>query len=586
MSKKDEVSFRMEIPNLEYKASDKKEILPVGDLTEKGNLDDLKYGLEGLSDINSHILIGSFLEQMCLLYSGNNEDAYTLFNLVCNKLSSVMFVHPTTKSEVFFQVRYQYRRALFGLIHHTWKEMKSLNHLPAAKGLIVPTAINDLMKDNKLNHPIHLAKYNSDFKELSLINHGGFGQVYVAENKFDNIKYAIKKIPMPMKLKNFHKSILELKREVDVFSVLNHPNIVRYYSSWLEHPDPLHVTDIQNQADKLITEAYITEVSTKNQICDQEEKAESESSFKVVFADSSTANVDWSFHKEDTGGNSKIKALNKSYSKPGSFLMSELEEEDIKKNSLVLYIQMQLCSSNLQSWLIERSKSFDFDSDVEYSRTAIKDFFIRSKVVFSQFLSALEYIHEKGVIHRDIATKNIFVSGDKPQVYLGDFGLSTSVRLPKKRDFLYQVGFNPNIDDDLTSGLGTPLYISPEQLGSTNYGVKSDMYSAGIILFELLWPMHSQHERISTILKLKNERVLPAKFEKMWPKVCPVVLLLTSKIPEERPSASDLLNNKLFCRCTSCSCSYYSQLLDCRTELQSAKQIIAELKEKLKKSEQ
>ena len=59
-------------------------------------------------------------------------------------------------------------------------------------------------------------------------------------------------------------------------------------------------------------------------------------------------------------------------------------------------------------------------------------------------------------------------------------------------------------NNDNSIGVGTELYASPEQLNSNNYNHKTDIYSLGIIYFELLYPFRTEMERIITLHKLRK----------------------------------------------------------------------------------
>ncbi|MHC6226213.1 serine/threonine-protein kinase [Pseudomonas sp. X10] len=87
-----------------------------------------------------------------------------------------------------------------------------------------------------------------------------------------------------------------------------------------------------------------------------------------------------------------------------------------------------------------------------------------------QLLSALHYAHAKGVVHRDVKPANLLITADG-QVKVTDFGIAridTSV--------LTQTG----------SMIGTPSYMSPEQFCGEQVDGRSDVFSAGIVLYQLL----------------------------------------------------------------------------------------------------
>jgi serine/threonine-protein kinase len=88
-------------------------------------------------------------------------------------------------------------------------------------------------------------------------------------------------------------------------------------------------------------------------------------------------------------------------------------------------------------------------------------------------LKALEYIHQHGIVHRDLKPENVMVD-DHDNVKLIDFGVA-SKRGAKRLTF---VGF--------TEMLGTPAYISPEQVKGRRGDERSDLYSLGVMLYEML----------------------------------------------------------------------------------------------------
>jgi eukaryotic-like serine/threonine-protein kinase len=90
-----------------------------------------------------------------------------------------------------------------------------------------------------------------------------------------------------------------------------------------------------------------------------------------------------------------------------------------------------------------------------------------------QLAEALTYLHSKGVVHRDLKPENILVTPDD-RLVIGDFGtaqLSGSRRLTFKH---------------LAESLGTPDYMSPEQVQGDRGDARSDIYSWGIMMYELL----------------------------------------------------------------------------------------------------
>jgi serine/threonine-protein kinase len=86
---------------------------------------------------------------------------------------------------------------------------------------------------------------------------------------------------------------------------------------------------------------------------------------------------------------------------------------------------------------------------------------------------ALEYIHSQGVVHRDLKPENIMVDPDD-QVKLIDFGIAANA------------GSRRLTFAKLTEAMGTPDYISPEQVKGKRGDARSDVYSLGIMFYEML----------------------------------------------------------------------------------------------------
>ena len=98
---------------------------------------------------------------------------------------------------------------------------------------------------------------------------------------------------------------------------------------------------------------------------------------------------------------------------------------------------------------------------------------------------------------------------------------------------------------DHSKGLGTMVYIAPEQKNSTKYDVKADMFSLGIIFWELMQPFQTRMEKGKTFEALKEESSLPEDFVKAYPDAAAMIINLTSR-PRNRPTASQVLRSPLF----------------------------------------
>lgn len=119
--------------------------------------------------------------------------------------------------------------------------------------------------------------------------------------------------------------------------------------------------------------------------------------------------------------------------------------------------------------------------------------------LITQTLNALNYAHKNNIIHRDLKPENILVD-DSLKLKISDFGLAFTT--------------DENFITDQYSIVGTPCYMSPEQISGERLTSKSDLFSAGIIFYELLIGRNpflgkDVNESLNNILNYDEELLLP-----------------------------------------------------------------------------
>jgi len=146
-----------------------------------------------------------------------------------------------------------------------------------------------------------------------------------------------------------------------------------------------------------------------------------------------------------------------------------------------------------------------------------------AKLLF-QIVDALAYLHSKKIVHRDLKPENLLFEDDSAaKIKLCDFGVAE--RIPER-------GY-------LTEVIGTESYMAPEVEEGRPYGVASDMYGLGVIMYIMLCG-YPPFEPENGIVELEFP-------EEEWNSISPVVKELITKLLDhdaaKRPAAQEVLNN-------------------------------------------
>ena len=148
--------------------------------------------------------------------------------------------------------------------------------------------------------------------------------------------------------------------------------------------------------------------------------------------------------------------------------------------------------------------------------------------IFYKCLSGLNYIHGKGIIHRDIKLNNIFLDDDF-NVKIGDFNVSVVI------DEKYAKKFSENIDEingliNKNTNVGNYDYKAPEIQNRNNYNQKSDIYSMGVTFFILCFGCKP------------NECGKNNEYDKYYSKdIKDFIIKMLKNNPEERPTSKEAM---------------------------------------------
>ncbi|EAR89595.1 Serine/Threonine kinase domain protein (macronuclear) [Tetrahymena thermophila SB210] len=145
---------------------------------------------------------------------------------------------------------------------------------------------------------------------------------------------------------------------------------------------------------------------------------------------------------------------------------------------------------------------------------------------FTQICLALKHIHDRKIVHRDLKTQNIFLMKDNA-LKVGDFGIAKVLRHTR---------------ENCKTMVGTPYYISPEILEAKPYSFRSDIWSLGVILYE----MCAQKPPFDGIglsnLALKIVKGVYAPISSYYSKdMTQLISLLLNVDPSKRPQVNQIL---------------------------------------------
>ena len=135
-----------------------------------------------------------------------------------------------------------------------------------------------------------------------------------------------------------------------------------------------------------------------------------------------------------------------------------LRIHDLSEVDGVKYITMAFIEGKDLSHLLKEEKPFPLERALNIAR---------------QLCEALDAAHSEGVVHRDFKPQNVLV-GENDHVYVSDFGLATSFESAKMG--MTRTG----------ALVGTPRYMSPEQVEGKPVDARSDLYSLGLVLYEMV----------------------------------------------------------------------------------------------------
>uniref|UniRef100_A0A914CMP9 non-specific serine/threonine protein kinase n=1 Tax=Acrobeloides nanus TaxID=290746 RepID=A0A914CMP9_9BILA len=150
---------------------------------------------------------------------------------------------------------------------------------------------------------------------------------------------------------------------------------------------------------------------------------------------------------------------------------------------------------------------------------------------FTQVTIALDYIHSKKILHRDLKTQNILLNRKRTIVKLGDFGISKQMLTTGRM---------------LSTMIGTPNYLSPEICEGRKYDGKSDIWSLGCVLFELVELRRAfDGESFASIVRKITTGNHAGISKRVSPEMIELINAILSIREASRPNTKEILTHPL-----------------------------------------
>ncbi|XP_068665323.1 eIF-2-alpha kinase GCN2 isoform X2 [Aristolochia californica] len=233
------------------------------------------------------------------------------------------------------------------------------------------------------------------------------------------------------------------------------------------------------------------------------------------------------YHGESTLGSQSAWSSTGSFNVANSANALSVEH---KLESTYLFIQMEYCPRTLRQ--VFESYTGLFDKETTWH-------------LFRQIVEGLAHIHGQGIIHRDLTPSNIFFDA-RNDIKIGDFGLAKFLKLEQLDHDPFFPTESTGVSMDGTGRVGTYFYTAPEiEQGWPQINEKVDMYSLGVVFFELWHPFSTAMERHAVLLDLKQTGALPPAWVAEFPEQASLLKCLMSPSPSDRLSAKELLQNTL-----------------------------------------
>jgi len=185
---------------------------------------------------------------------------------------------------------------------------------------------------------------------------------------------------------------------------------------------------------------------------------------------------------------------------------------DFEIHNSIFYLKLEKCDYNLRNYIENKCDSYNFE-------------------ICSCIINGLKYLHKMNIVHRDLKPENILIKNNI-NAKICDFGLSKI--LDNDKQYMKTI-------------CGTPLYMAPEIIIDKTYNNKIDLWSLGIVFFEIFFHKYpySGHTHNELLTNIVSSSVTIPKNNISFEIINLITSLINNKV-EKRISWSDLFNGNYF----------------------------------------
>uniref|UniRef100_A0A7E4W8Z1 non-specific serine/threonine protein kinase n=1 Tax=Panagrellus redivivus TaxID=6233 RepID=A0A7E4W8Z1_PANRE len=209
-----------------------------------------------------------------------------------------------------------------------------------------------------------------------------------------------------------------------------------------------------------------------------------------------------------------------------------IEDASLTVPSYILYVKMELYNCTLESYLDQRMSSADDISSYNFQFETM---------VMNSLFAAVAFLHLKDIVHCDINPSNVFikVTKDNGRVLLGNFSFARQIPLyaSSKQNTSNETDFP---ERSKWSVENETLFSAPEQ-SSYNHRKPVDVYSTGVVVYDLFNYVKTKNERYVMLNEFRNSQVVSENICLKFEALATLISMMCDKKAKQRPTINEVL---------------------------------------------